>query len=146
MLKFKDDISDAGILIKLRISVSQIREIAMRARGRAIPKPLEVAAMIDTGADCTLVDGSIPLQLGLLPTGQTLLCSLETGQEVETLPVFDVDVAFVMDGGTSTRITTRVASKSLGENLPYKALLGRDLLRLCTLVYNGPENEFELMV
>jgi len=146
MLKLKSEISDAGIIVKLRISVSQIREIAMRARGRAIPKPVGISAMIDTGADCTLLDGSVTLQLGLLPTGQTLLFSLETGKDVETLPVFDVDVVFVLDGGTSTRITTKVASKSLGETLPYKALLGRDLLRLCTLVYDGPENEFELTV
>jgi hypothetical protein len=145
MLNIPLRIQPSGVIVALRVSVSLPKELALRSRRRAIPKPVEVEALLDTGADCSVFDPSVPIGLGLLPTGQCLLRSLDTSLVEESLLVYDADVAFVSDGESSHRFTVRIAAKTLGA-LPYKMLLGRDILRHCRLVYDGPENEASLTV
>jgi predicted aspartyl protease len=145
MLRIKQSIHQCGVIVTLRVSLSLPREIAMRSKHRPVPKPVEAKALIDTGADCTLIDGSIALSLGLVPTGQCELRSLDNSSNPEFLPVYDVDLAFVAETGVSTRFTSKVASKTLG-NLPYMILLGRYIFQYCTLVYSGVENQITLTI
>jgi len=145
MLRIKTAIEPYGAIVTLRMMVSLPREIVSRSRHRDLPKPINVPAMIDSGADYTIVDCSVVVALRLQITGQYLLRSLDSADKEEMLNAYDMDVQFVSDGAASTRFTIRTAAKTLGD-LPYKALIGRDLLQHCRLDYNGPENEIVLIV
>ena len=122
MLKVAAGIDDQfGPLVDLRISLSTPRESHLKARSRHVPSPVETKALIDTGADCTIVDGDIILSLQLVPHshGTCTLYSLDTKSE-EQLPLFDVNITFISPQSASRPFPVAVASKTLGNGLPYR--------------------------
>lgn len=145
MLTVKSLIGPHGPIIDLSICVSTPRAEQIRRLGHKVPDPVMVHALIDTGADCTLIDGQIALDLRISATSRTIVRCLDTPTNEETRPVFDVDVVFVSGGKTSTKFTVPVAQHSFG-SLPYQVLLGRDLLNYSTFYYDGPAEEIALSI
>ncbi len=142
MLRLRQDIDHHGIIIPLRVHVSSPREIQLRAHGRVPPKPFDAQALVDTGADCTLIDDAIVEALSLTMRDRGTLTTLgPEGSRSELVERYDVDIQFVSGELLSNRFVV-VASKKSIESLRTNVVLGRNLLQYCTFTYNGPDNEF----
>lgn len=62
------------------------------------------------------------------------------------MPVFPNRVPDLQHVGLQSNVISIMA---IGANLtkqPYDALIGRDILKLCTLIYNGWDNSYQLHI
>jgi hypothetical protein len=130
-------ITPDGVIVDLRISVSTPRTSRLLAAGMRPPDPVVISALLDTGAHCTLVDASVMVDLKLQPTNKIVVCCLDTLETQEERRAYDVDVHLIDGNQQSPRYTMQVAEHNFGQ-LPYKALIGRNLLGSISFVYDGP--------
>ena len=63
-------LSARGPIIDLAVAISAPRRAAMAEAGLAIPTPVAVKGLVDTGASCTVIDPAVVQELGLTPTGR----------------------------------------------------------------------------
>ena len=131
------DLEASGPVINVELSVSAAYAQVLKAAGLPIPGPLNVAALIDTGADATVVQSGLAAQLGLAAT-RMVLASTPTSKN-ERLPVHYMRVAF--DHSTSWEGSVIEASLPLQS---VKCLVGRDILAGASLEYRGRENTFTI--
>lgn len=103
--------------------------------------PSKIAnGLIDTGASVSCIDDSIAKELDLTAHDIVTVC---TPSEIFSQPVYDLGFSLP----NLTKVT--FAIQALGAVLtsqPYDALIGRDLLALCTLIYNGWDNSYQLHI
>lgn len=95
--------------------------------------PVELPAKLDTGADQTVIPAALADQLGLTELGRVTFAGL--GDVRSELPVFEVEL--VIRGLRPLRVEV---VGSAGE--PY-VLLGRDVLNLYRIVFDGPRGKVE---
>jgi Aspartyl protease len=101
-------------------------------------------ALIDTGASITSIDQSVFASLGVNPVGTAQVGTAGGQQQQSTFPA-----KFSFPG---TGLPTIESPAALGCNLSGQvvggnrviALIGRDLLANCVLVYNGAVGMFSL--
>jgi Aspartyl protease len=126
-----------GPAIDLAVAVGGSWQRQLSAQGAVVPSPLTVRALIDTGADISVVHPHVLQQLGVQPTGSIRIRRPGTGPGFRPASLARVRLSI---GGTSsgTRwISTRVVG--ISPSTPtVLALIGRDVLAECTLFYNGP--------
>jgi hypothetical protein len=132
-----------GALVDIFVALSTPRVDALKAAGMGFPPPKKVRALIDTGASISSISPQIAKGLGLVPTGITSISSATTGSAPQNCNLYDVCLAFVQP-----------SIKVLGVNIPVievelftpgvDVLLGRDMLRQCLCIYDGPGGTFIL--
>ncbi len=137
LLEFQQPSLDAeGPMVRLRLSPCRAAQEARQRAGKTIHTPVEVDALIDTGASHSVLRDHLLLPLGVLPVGMvtmntTLRESVQSYQyflEAELGPL-------------------RFAAVFLGAPMPqsrFQAILGRDVLDNFTMVYDGPRKKFSL--
>jgi Aspartyl protease len=132
-----------GPIITLLVGVSTPRAKALADAGLPRPNPIGVNFLVDTGAACTVIDESLIAPLGLVPTGQAFVETPTTGKTPQ--PRFLYDVGMMILHSDHNRmfhnlpvIATDLSAQKIG------GLLGRDVLALCLLVYDGPARHFSL--
>jgi predicted aspartyl protease len=130
-------------LIELYVSVSDPRRAALTAANQPIPKWQTARALIDTGASGTCIDPSILAPLGLTPTGTIAIQTPSTGGTTHLCLQYDVMLGIYhptnsMILGTTPVIATDLASQGI------QALLGRDVLSKCLLIFDGSVGTFTL--
>ena len=130
----------------IRVAISTHRANKLRERGVPVPPPLDVAALLDTGSDCTLIDPSIAVKLHLPPRNRVIVRSLDTKDGEQWRYAFDANLVFTSDKATSHAFTIQIAGLNFSDELPYRAIIGRDLLRSCTFHYDGPDAEVTLNI
>ncbi|MDE2914260.1 MAG: retropepsin-like aspartic protease [Paracoccaceae bacterium] len=96
-------------------------------------------ALVDTGASKTCISKSIAEELGLLPTGKI---DMQTAGGIIAANVYEVQIAFVFANAPDSKFPasgegqvvarTQVSEFDPGKN-PYRAPIGRDILRLGVL-------------
>jgi hypothetical protein len=139
--------SPQGPLLTAYIGVSEARRNALTAAGQAVPALQQIRALVDTGASGTCVDPSVLQALSLTPTGSTVVNTPTTGQQPHTVDTYDV--SFYVPGATTTHLpfvlnTLEVMCAELLAPQGFHALIGRDILADCVLIYNGPVGTFTL--
>jgi predicted aspartyl protease len=114
-------------------------ETALTTVGQPVPSSVTGLALIDTGATMTCVHEPILTNLGLQPVG-TLSAGTATGRAQQS--VYMCRLIFPVLGWT---VDLPVAGVNLdGQEIatsppqPIIALLGRNLLQMCVLIWNGP--------
>jgi hypothetical protein len=122
---------------------AELASASLRSRGAVLPVEIEGVvegdAMIDTGADSTVLDLATMEEMGLEPTGTLIGQGVVHGRA--NLPIYsDVSVR-VVDGPEIT--FDRVVGADI-RNLGIVALLGRDMLADSKLVYHGRDGFFAL--
>lgn len=134
-----------GPLVRLMVTVSEARGQALIAAGKPIPNPQLIAGLVDTGASGTCIDPTILAALELTPTGSCEMKTPSTGDGAHTVELYDVALGL----WASTELPPLVlptlpvmATPLLSQG--FGALIGRDLLARCVLVYNGSEETFTL--
>jgi len=82
----------------------------------------------------------------LTPTGSTLLHSASTGAAPASVNQFDVALFFITGDqmSHSMQITLPVIETDLSSLNTFRVLLGRDVLNLTTMIYNGPARSLML--
>lgn len=113
----------------------------MQNQNQTIPSPISGNALIDTGATHTSIDDAIAQQAGLAVTGTATMSSATHAHQ--TVNTYAGIIDFVGMAGTVT------CNRAQGVNLQTHgiiALLGRDVLEHCLLVYNGQDGSFSLSV
>jgi hypothetical protein len=132
-----------GPIVNLQIGVSVPRRKALEAAGRTAPPSITVGGLINVGASSTVIDRKILRQLGINATGQVTFRSMAQGTVPEKSPQYDVSIAV---GGFPQLLTEEMAVLEGGFSLPsYQAIIGRDLLRLCRVTYDGPNRTLTVL-
>ncbi len=132
-----------GPLIDVLFFPSDPLADALREAGRPVPLPVVVPALLDTGSARTLIDPTIVDQLRIEPAGLTRLQTATTGTAYGVRQTFDVGFRWGAPQVSLVSGCHQVIASDLG-SLGVRALIGRDLLNRCHLVYNGPHDEFTL--
>lgn len=136
-------VAPGGPLIDVLIGVSKARQLALTQAGQSVPSSLQVRALIDTGASCSCIDPSIPKALGLAPTGIVTMLTPSTGGQPHTANQYDVSLVLRHPNLSLTLWTVAMAeSQLLMQGI--QALIGRDVLTNCLLVYDGQVGSFTL--
>src|SRR5438105_13440515 len=132
-----------GPLVDLAIGVSFPRERALRLANQAVPNPVQLRALIDTGASCTCIEAGALAPLGLSPTGVIPITTPSSGLSPAICSQYDVSITIVHPTvGMGFPAIPVVECQSLSSS--FQALLGRDLLQHCLFVYDGHAQQFSL--
>ena len=133
-----------GPRIPVEISIPSALVTQLTAQNLPIPQPINGYALVDTGASMLAVDERILQRLQLRPfsTG-----AVSTGAGTVVQGIYPVSMSF-----PGTTVGAILVARCLGANLGDQvnpplntiALIGRDTLRDCILVYNGPLGIFTL--
>ncbi|KAF3978010.1 MAG: hypothetical protein HFP77_04015 [Methylococcales symbiont of Iophon sp. n. MRB-2018] len=132
-----------GPLLELMVGVSQPRLEALKKAGEIAPEPVRVRGLIDTGASCTCIDPSVIQSLKLPPTGSVGISTPSTGSSQHTCNQYDVSIGLIHPDLVYTIHVLPVIESQLSKQGIY-ALIGRDVLSNCLLVYNGHINAYTL--
>lgn len=128
-----------GPRIQVAISPLEAQLKALTDQGRTQPTPLVGWALIDTGASATCIDRQAAQDAGLAVVDSGPMASATHDNEIVPIFAARLDVA-----GIPQNID---ANRAYGANLAPQglvALIGRDVLANCILVYNGPDGSFSL--
>ena len=130
-----------GPIVQVRLSATPNVRQPILSAGGTLPNPVAGMALIDTGAAVSCIDDDVAIALKLPVTGTGFMTSAtHTGQPRNLYPV-EIEIAGWPIKFGSNRI--------MGANLKPQqlvALIGRDLLKNCVLVYNGPTGGFSLSI
>lgn len=134
-------------MVNAAVMASGARRAALQSANLAIPDPVFIRALIDTGATSTCVDPSVLTTLGLSPTGIVKVNTPSTGSQPHTAEQFDV--ALLIPGPQQTHHpliieNMPVIGTELLQQQGFHALIGRDVLATCLFGYNGAMEEFWL--
>ena len=132
--------------MQVEISVAAALAEYLTQQGTTLPKPVIGWALVDTGATNTAIDEGVATQLGLAPND---VVTLATADGERHAGVYACRIRFA-----SPSIPDIDASRATGVNLagqdldgkPIIALVGRDVLSRCVLVYNGTLGQFSISV
>ena len=146
MPHFTLNIDPAGPLVAALVHVSEGRRAALEAGGIAVPGPRQIRALVDTGASFTSIQPEVMHALGLSPTGTVDIVTPSTGQDVHTAETYDVDFVVPKAPNELPLLipNLRVAACELYLRQGIHALIGRDVLTRCVLIYNGEQGVFTL--
>jgi hypothetical protein len=146
MPHFTLQIEAGGPILVALVHVSEGRRKALEAAGEPVPAPRAIRALVDTGASHTSIEPAILTELGLTPTGTIEIVTPSTGDGTHTCVTYDIDLT--IQGRAEEpplRLSNmRVSTAELFKRQGIHALIGRDVLTGCLLVYNGGISHFML--
>jgi hypothetical protein len=139
-------LSAEGAVVDARIGWSDSAAQAQRAALRPVPPPVDVRALIDSGAEVSCADPSVIQALGL-PVGGFVLANVPAQGGLTYATQHDAGLVLIHPSG-DMRLnlvirTLLVVELPIGV-LGYQTLLGRDVLTGCRFLYDGPAAKFEL--
>ncbi len=139
-------ITSVGVLVTIQVGVGRSQRQQLLRAGQAIPQPVTLEALIDSGSDCSCVDPVAIAPLRLLLRGPQFTNVPAIGGL--TLAVErEAALRIVHPSGHPSRDFVEpwvpLVELPLGTR-GYKALLGRDLLDRCRFRYDGPARTFAL--
>ena len=124
-----------------QISVGPSREMinALSSLGVVFRSPFAVSALIDTGAHTTVLNPETIKRLGLKPVGVAPITTPSTTQPV-MCSRYHINIYFADD----VVVENIFAIEAPMGGVPYHCLIGRDVLRSATLLYEGNSNRYRL--
>ena len=126
------------------VGVSQPRAEALKAANQTTPQPVRIRALIDTGASCTCIEPVVLRSLNLTPTGSLPMRTPSTGTQVHYADQFDVSLVVPHPEQSSLTLGTVAVAESHLLPQGFHALIGRDVLETCMLIYDGRNAFFSL--
>ena len=143
MPKLNGTIGPWGPTIHVKVMQSNQRVHALKNAGLPFSSPVVVLGLIDTGASLSALDESIITTLDLAARGPTSIHTPSTGAAYEKRMTYEALVVLGEIAGKPLSKTIPVISCELATQ-GFFALIGRDLLQYCRLIYDGPKNSFSL--
>lgn len=132
------DLHRNGPVCQVRIGVSQPTADLLKQKSQAIPAPVEITALIDTGASGTAIKPEVIRQLQLTPRGVTNICTPSSSAH----PCNVYDVSLVFPNGVGVPVITVIEVPLEGQVI--QGLIGRDVLAHGIFIYSGYTNTFSL--
>jgi len=132
------DLKRSGPLCQVKIGLSAPAAELLRRQEEPIPAPVEITALIDTGASGTAIKPEVIRQLRLTPRGVTNICT--PSSPAHPCNVYDVSLAF--NNGVGIPVITVIDVPLEGQVI--QGLIGRDVLAHGILIYSGYTNTFSL--
>ncbi len=131
-------------VVNFYVAVGLAKSDILREREMSLPGSRLVRALVDTGASKTVIEERILTELGLSPLAEEDVHTASSGKVPVQFKVYAVEISLAEEvTGTIVRDLPVLAVEDLG-GLGVQMLLGRDVLSLLVLNYNGPEREFRL--
>jgi len=130
----------------LLIEVTTASAIVNQARTQTLRRAIPVMAHFDTGASLTTIDAQLATHLGIISTGSS---PISTANGIANTPNYAVDVSFI-NTPLKSIVNLQVSSCNLAHfNLSqalsnpsdprnFGVLIGRDIMSLWNIVWNGP--------
>jgi hypothetical protein len=100
--------------------------------------------LIDTGASGTCVDTTLLAPLGLTPTGSVPVQTPSTNGVPVQCPQYDVMLIIPGAGGVPLTFQAFPVLCTDFSTQGISGLIGRDVLALCSLFYNGVTGQYNL--
>ena len=132
------DLRKVGPVCQVRIGVSGPTADLLKGQGKPIPAPVEIMALIDTGASGTAVKPEVIHQLQLTPRGVAQIAT--PSSSAHPCNVYDVSLTF--PNGVMIPLITVMEVPLEGQRI--QGLIGRDVLAHGILIYSGYTNTFSL--
>lgn len=136
-----DALIQRGPIVQVTVSIAQNIAAQLVQQGTTVPAPVSGLGLIDTGATTTCIDDAAAQALGLPVVDVVQMTSASHAAIQQNVYPMQLDIT-----GLPVPIN---APRAMGANLSPQGLLvliGRDLLRFCTLFYNGTTGEFTLSI
>jgi predicted aspartyl protease len=130
-------ITPHGAIVDISVGLSNSYEQSLKSKGKTVPSRVLVHALIDTGASNTCVDLSVLNQLGLNPTGFAVTHTASSGSSGHRCNVYDISL-ILPHSGPSLIVADLSASEIDLSGQRFEALIGRDVLSRCNLLFMGP--------
>lgn len=140
-------ITPHGAVIDCLVGVCEQRQKLLTKHGFAVPPPVPVRVLIDTGASVSACSGGVFLSLDLKPLDRIDILTPSTRPDSpHPTDLFQVSWSLVADGRTYLIAPTLqvIASEDFHPSEGVTALIGRDLLTQCAFQYWGPDGRFHL--
>lgn len=132
-----------GPMVDVKIMQSLQLAEALRKRGKPAAVPTTCLALLDTGASSSALDYRLVASLGLMFHGSVTVHTPSTGPNVVVRNTYDACFVFDESGPDPLVATVAVIETDFtGQGM--LALIGRDILDLCTFVYDGRGGTFRL--
>lgn len=146
MPHFTLSIGTNGPLLSAVAAVSKQRWEALSAAGQPLPAVVPITGLVDTGASCTCMDPTVLTSLQLTATGSVLVSTPSTGDTPHDTEQYDIGLLIPAATGAPPLFfeTIPVISSQLLARQGFHALIGRDILDRCLLVYDGASRHFTL--
>ncbi|HEV3263300.1 MAG TPA: hypothetical protein VG013_41075 [Gemmataceae bacterium] len=126
-------------LVGVLIGISRTRAQQLRSAYRAVPAAVQLTAVLDTGAECTCVDGQVIASL-TLPVAGIGFVNAPALTGLTAAAQFDASLTILdPSGNASDNLLVGdllIADQPLGK-VSYLVLLGRDVLALCSICTQG---------
>ena len=126
-----------GPVIEIMLAPAGAAVLAFQREQAAVPAPVKLMAMVDTGAAATVVKQGIADQLHLNPVGLTYISTPSEAQIA--CPQYAMQIVF-----PSAVALEGVFVEAPLQNQPIQVLIGRDVLAHGAFVYLGHLNMFTL--
>ena len=134
-----------GPLVDVWLAVSAPREAALTQANLAVPAPIKIRALLDTGASCTAIDPAVITKLQVPVTGTTSILTPSTAGVAHTCNQYDVLLAILDPNGNPLYFSTSVpVIESALASQGIEGLIGRDVLGGALFIYNGTAGHFTL--
>lgn len=127
-----------GPLCQVRIGVSDPVAEELQKENKPVPNPVEVTAIIDTGASGTVINPSIVENLGLVVRGTIDISTPST----KTHPCNLYDISLLFPNRVRISLIPVIEAPLEGQNI--QCLIGRDVLAMGVFIYVGYNNTFTL--
>jgi hypothetical protein len=127
-----------GPIVDVRIWYGEDDARSMIAAGRAIPPPLSVPGLVDTGAKVTAIRASIVTWMGIPSIGVMEASSSVLSGEARSVPIFAFRMALGPLGEGRAPRWQAIDAVAVDVVSPgVSVLIGRDLLASCRFTYDG---------
>ena len=134
-----DVVGPDGPLVKVSIHLTTSTLFSIRRAGRPVPPPIELMALIDSGADVSVFDpvALAPLRAIGLAVSRWILVNAPGLGPMTALPEYAISLSLAVGAANPLLFKSLpVYERALGATA-YQALLGRDVLAACGFWYDG---------
>ncbi|MFB6290297.1 MAG: hypothetical protein ABEJ25_01020 [Candidatus Bipolaricaulia bacterium] len=136
-----EPLAQKGPILDVEVHVTDSHAKVLKDNGKEVPSPRTGKGLIDTGASISAVDVDTIDELSLSPIGATNV-STPSGKAIQEL--YALKFSFPGKGLPDMNSLNVLGSNLDGQNIC--ALIGRDILRYCLLVYEGPSGSITIAI
>ncbi|MFP4136310.1 MAG: aspartyl protease family protein [Candidatus Acetothermia bacterium] len=136
-----DALAKDGSTMDVEVHITDQHAKILEDNDKEIPSPQSSKGLIDTGASISAIDLDLLQKLNISPIGATKV-STPSGQATQEL--YAVKFSFPGKGLPDMTSLNVLGSDLKRQNI--SALIGRDILRHCLLVYDGTSGSVTLAI
>lgn len=139
-------IGRSGAVVTVLVGPDAVRSRLLRKMGFAVPEPVAVSAIVDTGAEISAISPRVVRAIDLTPVATTSLLTPSTSfGEPHQTDVYVIGVTLASATGSHHIPSLRAIATDCFR--PYEnaeALIGLDILNRCVFEYAGIHGTFRL--